>query len=84
MQFYILQYAILGRWVDGGGGRFDQMTVGNILKIPHSQHVHPEQIREIRIRCSIYRYEAASYLFLTYEIQIKKHCILLSHHILDL
>jgi hypothetical protein len=32
MQFYILQYAILGRWVDGGGGRFDQMTVGNILK----------------------------------------------------
>ena len=30
MQFYILQYAIIGRWVDEGGGRFDQMAVGNM------------------------------------------------------
>ena len=44
MQFYILQYAILGRWADGGGGRFDQTAVGNILKNPTLPHVHPEQM----------------------------------------
>jgi hypothetical protein len=71
MQFYILQYAILGRWVDGGGGRFDQMTVGNILKIPHSQHVHPEQIREIRIRCSIYRYHSKMQDYCTASAQLE-------------
>ena len=32
IQFYISKYTMLGRWVRGGGGRFNKMTVGNILK----------------------------------------------------
>ena len=53
MQFYILQYAILGRWADGGDGRFDQMAVGNILKIPHSHMSIPN-------KCERYGFVAAS------------------------